>query len=177
MESKAASRRVRTNEGLPDSGNDIGPQPLRHRTPDRGSNSVNAQADKQNNHTEDEDEEDNSDLPQYSSKMDRYFKKSYDPRLDVAPTVIPSDGLIPADAFDNWNYMLEIVKKRREEKEERKRLEKLHGKDSKGSKSKKGKKKDVQTEGLTAEMTELMGMQYTKRGGVREWDEGKKEAT
>lgn len=109
-----------------------------------------------------------NDDAQYSSKMDKYFSSSYDPRLDVAPTLTAPDSLIPPDAFDNWNYMLEVVRKRREEKEERKRLEKLHGKDS------KKKKKESQAESLrSAEMNELLSMQYTKRGGVREWDEGK----
>ena len=104
-----------------------------------------------------------------SSKMDKYFEKNYDPRLDVAPALATKDGLIPPEAFDNWDMMLEIVRVRREEKEERKRLEKLH---RSGSSS---KSKETAVVLLPKGETEdLLSIQYTKRGGVREWDEGKK---
>jgi hypothetical protein len=108
--------------------------------------------------------------------MDKYFAKDYDPRLDVAPALSAlsaKDGLIPPGAFDNWDMMLEIVRVRREEKEERKRLEKLHR--SGVSSSKKTATASVVVPRSDAE--DLLSMQYTKRGGVREWDEGKKETT
>ncbi|PVF98553.1 hypothetical protein CPB86DRAFT_806735 [Serendipita vermifera] len=85
------------------------------------------------------------DAPAYSSKMDKYFAKDYDPH-----------GFIPPGAFDNWDYMLQV--------EEKKRLEKLYGSDS-----------STNEDMISGEMTELLSMQYTKRGATREWDEGKKE--
>ncbi|KAG8836344.1 hypothetical protein FRC17_005630 [Serendipita sp. 399] len=107
-------------------------------------------------------------LREYSSKMDKYFKSDYDPRLDVAPAA--SDGFIPPGAFDNWDWMLQVVRARREEKEERKRLEKLYKSDP----LKKDSDKPASAS-RAADIEELMNMQYTKRGGTREWDEGKKE--
>jgi hypothetical protein len=110
--------------------------------------------------------------PAFSSKMDKYFAKDYDPRLDVSSTLSAQDGFIPPGAFDNWDYMLQVVRQRREEKEEKKRLEKLYGSESS---LKKKKSKSTNGNEVSGEMAELMSMQYTKRGGTREWDEGKKE--
>lgn len=105
----------------------------------------------------------------YSSKMDKYFASDYDPRLDVESSLLDSSGLIPPGAFDNWDWMLQIVKARREEKEERKRLEKLH---------RSGKHEEpIGSSVANKEMVDALSMKYTKRGGVREWDEGKKEPT
>jgi len=101
--------------------------------------------------------------------MDKYFAEDYDPRLDIAPALSARDGFIPPGAFDDWNMMLQVVRVRREEKEEKKRLEKLH---HSGTSS----KKDLPGVALPrSDADDLLGMQYTKRGGVREWDEGKKE--
>lgn len=104
-----------------------------------------------------------------ASKMDKYFAEDYDPRLDVSPALTGKDGLIPPGAFDNWDMMLEIVRARREEKEEKKRLEKLH---RSGSSSKTKDSATVLPKKDEAE--DILNIQYTKRGGVREWDEGKK---
>lgn len=106
----------------------------------------------------------------YLSKMDKYFAKDYDPRLDTTSSMTSVDGFIPPGAFDSWDYMLQVVKQRQEEKEERKRLEKLH----RGSSGKIKKDSAMISTQNTGEMADLLSMQYTKRGGVREWDEGKK---
>lgn len=119
--------------------------------------------------------------------MDKYFQESYDPRLDVAPLSaprIPSTGLISDADFEGWDAMLEIIRRRREEKEEKKRLAKLGlGKEKDKSKSKKSKKtmpSDMDRwgiAGLDADKpktgTDLMEIEYKKRGSVREWDLGK----
>jgi hypothetical protein len=62
---------------------------------------------------------------------------------------------------------------RREEKEERKRLKKLHRSGTSSSK----KKDAASATALRSDAEHLLSIQYTKRGGVREWDEGKKETT
>ena len=101
---------------------------------------------------------------QFPSKMDKYFAEDYDPRMDVTTSLTATDGFIPPGAFDNWDFMLQVVRQRNEEKEEKKRLEKVH----RGSSSGKSKKEK------SDEVADLLSMQYTKKGGVREWDEGKK---
>lgn len=63
-----------------------------------------------------------------SSKMDKYFEQSYDPRLDVGPLsipTVPSTGLIDGSEFERWEAMLEIIRQRREDKAERKRMDRL----------------------------------------------------
>lgn len=52
------------------------------------------------------------------SKMDKYFKADYDPRLDVSMESLtdPNTGLIGEGNFDEWSNMLEILKIRRQEK-------------------------------------------------------------
>ena len=112
--------------------------------------------------------------PNLPSKMDKYFKDSYDPRLDTAPlnTVpnIPATGLINDVEFEGWDAMLELIKLRRQDKEERKRLERLGLLDKK---DKKGKGKDKAKNIL--ESANLLDIEYKKRGSVREWDLGKKD--
>lgn len=104
------------------------------------------------------------------SKMDKYFEESYDPRLDVAPLSapsIPSTGLISDAEFAGWDAMLEVIRRRREDKEDKKRLERVGtGKD----KSKDSKKSRLEG---TSEATDIMSIEYKKRGAVREWDLGK----
>lgn len=112
--------------------------------------------------------------PPLPSKMDKYFKDSYDPRLDVAPLAVPSvpaTGLISDDEFAGWDAMLEIIRQRREDKAEKKVLERWGiGKDK--SKDKKVKKGDDDAATRWSQDS-LMEIQYKKRGSVREWDLGK----
>ncbi|KAI0066669.1 hypothetical protein BV25DRAFT_1988402 [Artomyces pyxidatus] len=122
--------------------------------------------------------------PDLPSKMDKYFEESYDPRLDVAPLAapkVPATGLIDNAEFEGWDAMLELIRMRREDKEEKKRMERLGLLDK--DKDKKGKKKKVES-GLTGEMngwseggSNLMAIEYKKRGSVREWDMGKEVPT
>jgi hypothetical protein len=118
--------------------------------------------------------------PTLSSKMDKYFEESYDPRFDVAPLAktpnVPATGLVGGDGeFDGWDAMLELIRMRREDKEERRRLERLGLVDKVSSSSKKKKK------GKSTAMAEVVGkgasgimeIEYTKKGAVREWDMGK----
>jgi hypothetical protein len=93
-----------------------------------------------------------------SSKMDRYFDATYDPRLDVAKLTapaIPATGLLDDADFAGWDAMLDLIRVRRQEKEERKWLEK-HG-----------------VKPTPVEELGVMDIQYKKRGSVREWDMGK----
>lgn len=111
-----------------------------------------------------------------SSKMDKYFEASYDPRLDTGPMTIPnvpSTGLIDGADFESWDAMLDIIRQRREDRAERKRLEKLGL-----LPDKKSKDKDVKigknSEAWTMEPgAGIMDIKYSKRGAVREWDMGK----
>ncbi|KZS93036.1 hypothetical protein SISNIDRAFT_508679 [Sistotremastrum niveocremeum HHB9708] len=125
--------------------------------------------------------------PMPSSKMDKYFSEQYDPRLDTAPLSlkpdVPDKGLIPAEGFEGWDAMLDLIKKRREDKAERKRLEKLYGISDNDSKKKKKKKdkglvlawEDVEKrrQKLDEQEVGIMDLRYKSRGSVREWDMGK----
>ena len=97
---------------------------------------------------------------------------------------MPSTGLINDADFEGWDAMLEIIRRRREDKERKKQLEKLvQGKDKDKSKSKKSKKtmpSDVDRWGIAGldvdkakTGTDLMEIEYKKKGTVREWDLGK----
>ncbi|CAG8757648.1 16271_t:CDS:1, partial [Acaulospora colombiana] len=174
--SKLSERRPRDREN--DAGVDTPPQEAStSRRPQHRQNEKKLPSKDDRSRLLDEDVDDKiSDIledgaPAYSSKMDKYFSKDYDPRLDVSSALSATDGFIPPGAFDNWDYMLQVVRQRREEKEEKKRLEKLYGSDSS---SKKKKAKSTNENMVSGEMAELLSMQYTKRGAVREWDEGKK---
>lgn len=129
--------------------------------------------------------------PQISSKMDKYFEESYDPRFDVGPLsipAVPSTGLIDNAEYEGWDVMLELIKQRRADKTERKRLEKLGLLEpAKSSKKDKGKERDKDKDKKrTEEMGKasgdrwaleggsgLMDIKYEKKGTVREWDMGK----
>ncbi|CCL98540.1 uncharacterized protein FIBRA_00539 [Fibroporia radiculosa] len=112
--------------------------------------------------------------PSVPSKMDKYFESSYDPRLDVAPLPlpqVPSTGLIDDAEYAGWDAMLEIIRQRREDKAEKKVLERW-GLDK--DKSKKRKKGDDITPALWSEGgSDIMNIEYKKKGSVREWDLGK----
>ncbi|EGU11202.1 hypothetical protein RTG_03009 [Rhodotorula toruloides ATCC 204091] len=128
------------------------------------------------------------------SKMDRYFSENYDPRLDYSLDDVTdrSTGLIAEGAFDTWDRMLDVVKARKEDKKEKELREKLerkaerdrirkereerrkrkrrHGSDSDGSSEDEvGPRYDPKSE--------LMDMQYAKKGKTREWDLGKETPT
>lgn len=104
--------------------------------------------------------------------MDKYFDDSYDPRLDVSSLAVPSvpkTGLIDDADYAGWDAMLEFLRQRREDKEEKKRLEKL-GFPSREIKLEHMQKKKL---GESSGGDSLMGIEYKKRGSVREWDLGK----
>ncbi|KAI5998078.1 hypothetical protein EDD15DRAFT_2408491 [Pisolithus albus] len=106
------------------------------------------------------------------SKMDKYFEDSYDPRLDVSSLAVPSvpkTGLIDDADYAGWDAMLEFLRQRREDKEEKKRLEKL-GFPSREINLEHLKKRKL---GDSSGGDSLMGIEYKKRGSVREWDLGK----
>ncbi|KAI6163684.1 hypothetical protein EDD17DRAFT_1885367 [Pisolithus thermaeus] len=106
------------------------------------------------------------------SKMDKYFDDSYDPRLDVSSLAVPSvpkTGLINDADYAGWDAMLEFLRQRREDKEEKKRLERL-GFPSREIKLEHLKKRNA---GESSGGDSLMGIEYKKRGSVREWDLGK----
>ena len=113
--------------------------------------------------------------------MDKYFEESYDPRLDVAPLTaptVPKEGLINDAEYDGWDQMLELIRLRQQDKEDKKALERL-GFSSKEIKERK--KKSTPTVSGTAEAAarwggegaNVMDIEYSKRGAVREWDLGK----
>jgi hypothetical protein len=98
--------------------------------------------------------------------MDRYFKKSYDPRLDVAALpkpVVPATGLIDESQYEGWDAMLELLRLRRLDKQEKQRTAWSKG-------SKKGGSDDKWT---TSSTPSLLEIEYKKKGTVREWDLGK----
>ena len=117
--------------------------------------------------------------PNLPSKMDKYFKDSYDPRLDTAPlsTVpnVPATGLINDVEFEGWDAMLELIKLRRQDKEERKRLERLGLLDKKDKKGKGKDKAKLDILSVVNGSANLLDIEYKKRGSVREWDLGKED--
>jgi hypothetical protein len=113
--------------------------------------------------------------------MDKYFEESYDPRLDVAPLTaptVPKEGLINDAEYDGWDHMLELIRIRQQDKEDKKALERL-GLSSKEIKERK--KSTTAAPGTSAEAAarwggegaNVMDIEYSKRGAVREWDLGK----
>lgn len=110
-----------------------------------------------------------------SSKMDKYFEQSYDPRLDTGPMImpeVPATGLIEGAEFESWDAMLDIIRQRREDKAERKRLERAGLIPSGSSKTKEKTFTDSGAWTMDAG-TSVMDIKYSKRGAVREWDMGK----
>ncbi|KAF9492112.1 hypothetical protein BDN71DRAFT_1591900 [Pleurotus eryngii] len=116
--------------------------------------------------------------PQLPSKMDKYFEASYDPRLDVAPLSapkVPATGLINNAEYEGWDAMLDLLRQRKEDKDERKRMERLGIPIPKATNP--NNKKSL---GGSSAMDErwstgdnILGIEYKKRGSVREWDVGK----
>ena len=115
---------------------------------------------------------------QVSSKMDRYFEESYDPRLDIEPLAVPqvpATGLVSDADFEGWDTMLELIRLRREDKVEKKRLERL------GILPTKDKTRKAVSTSSNAAVAErwnvegvgVMNIEYSKKGTVREWDLGK----
>jgi len=115
--------------------------------------------------------------------MDRYFSESYDPRLDTVPLnkkpSVPKDGLIPAEDFEGWDAMLELIELRRQDKAEKKRSGLLDINDAR-----KKKKSDRPLElaweavekkrqALSEKEPGVMDIRYQTKGSVREWDMGK----
>ncbi|KAJ7103200.1 hypothetical protein B0H15DRAFT_811392 [Mycena belliarum] len=112
---------------------------------------------------------------QLPSKMDKYFEESYDPRLDIAPLTapnVPATGLINSAEFEGWDAMLDLIRIRKEDREEKKFMERLGL-----TKDKSGAYKPVSStavkERWSGEGSNIMEIEYNKRGSVREWDMGK----
>jgi len=117
--------------------------------------------------------------------MDRYFSETYDPRLDTVPLnkkpAVPKDGLIPAEDFEGWDAMLELIELRRQDKAEKKRAGTL---DSDGVRKRKKGKSDrplklawetveKKRQALSEKEPGVMDIRYQSKGSVREWDMGK----
>jgi hypothetical protein len=109
--------------------------------------------------------------------MDKYFEESYDPRLDVAPLTVPkvpATGLINNAEFEGWDAMLELIRIRKEDREEKKMMERLGlTKEKTSSKSLKPISSAAVSERWGTEGSNIMEIEYSKRGSVREWDMGK----
>lgn len=131
--------------------------------------------------------------------MDKYFSESYDPRLDLPE--VPKTGMLHDGEHGGWDQMLSVVAERsaarearkdkeRREKDERRR-ERQRTRDEREAKRRwkaragiegseeeedrrrrREKKERTRIEGEEREKS-LMGMKYTKPGGVREWDQAK----
>lgn len=88
---------------------------------------------------------------------------------------LAGDGFLPEGSFEGWDLMLKVLRLRREEKEEQKRLEK-EARSGSLSKKKKLLKDGKKGDGKQS-LDDVFAIEYTKRGDVREWDEGKKRPT
>lgn len=109
--------------------------------------------------------------------MDKYFEKTYDPRLDVGPLTapkVPATGLISDAAYLGWDAMLQLLRQREDDRAEKKRLERM-------GLNKDEIKTSMSTSQLLAGASDrwdskgvsVMDIEYKKRGSVREWDLGK----
>lgn len=110
--------------------------------------------------------------------MDKYFTPTYDPLFDVSvPDLTDSSGLIGEGAFEGWDRMLGVLKERKEERKDRERREKemRHEERERVRRERKRRKEGASPEVVerTKGLMEVEG--YAKRGGVREWDQGKVE--
>ncbi|KAJ7109871.1 hypothetical protein C8R44DRAFT_883902 [Mycena epipterygia] len=113
---------------------------------------------------------------QLPSKMDKYFEESYDPRLDVAPLTypkVPATGLISNEEFEGWDAMLQLIRIRKEDREEKKMMERLGLTKDKVTKTYKPITSTAVNERWSGEGSNIMEIEYNKRGSVREWDMGK----
>ncbi|KAG8715940.1 hypothetical protein FRC11_012559 [Ceratobasidium sp. 423] len=122
-----------------------------------------------------------SDPATYSSKMDKYFSASYDPRLDVEQPSMNASGLLEGPQWEGWEGMLEVMRLRAQDKEEKKRREREDREKDKFDR-KRAKEKGVSklSSSIVPESTEevgLMDMKYKKRGAVKEWDLAKETPT
>ncbi|CAE6414387.1 unnamed protein product [Rhizoctonia solani] len=117
----------------------------------------------------------------YSSKMDKYFAPSYDPRLDVEQPTMNKSGLLEGPQWDGWEGMLELMRLRAQDKEEKKRREREDREKDKFDR-KRAKEKGVSNTTSTTVLEPtgeigLMDMKYKKRGAVKEWDLAKETPT
>ncbi|KAJ7657975.1 hypothetical protein B0H17DRAFT_1213369 [Mycena rosella] len=113
---------------------------------------------------------------QLPSKMDKYFEASYDPRLDVAPLTaphVPATGLINNAEFAGWDAMLQLIQIRKDDREEKKMMERLGLVKDKTTKAYKPISSAAVSERWGGEGSNIMEIEYNKRGSVREWDMGK----
>lgn len=100
-----------------------------------------------------------------SSKMDKYFSSTYDPRIDISSEVHTDERGLVED--EGWSRMLQVMEERREKKEER-RAERAKRKLQK-------KELSLQKKGPLASADWVMDTKYAERGSIREWDRGKKQ--
>ncbi|KAG8742533.1 hypothetical protein FRC10_001300 [Ceratobasidium sp. 414] len=121
--------------------------------------------------------------PSYSSKMDKYFAPTYDPRLDVTQPTVSKSGLLDGPQWDGWEGMLEVMRVRAVDKEEKKRRAKEDKEkskfDKKRAKKKAGTSIPTAPPASSTPISEvgLMDMQYKKRGVAKEWDLAKEMPT
>ncbi|CAE6472860.1 unnamed protein product [Rhizoctonia solani] len=125
-----------------------------------------------------------SDPETYSSKMDKYFSPSYDPRLDVDQPSVNKTGLLEGAQWEGWEGMLELMRLRAQDKEEKKRREREDRQKDKFDR-KRAKEKGLSSfsnlsSSAIPDSTDavgLMDMKYKKRGAVKEWDLAKETPT
>lgn len=108
--------------------------------------------------------------------MDKYFEPHYDPRLDFSlEDVTDSSGLIAPGVYEGRETMLSVVKERKEEKKERERREKEARKEERElvREARRARKEGRVPEDKVVGLMASEG--YAKKGGVREWDQGKED--
>ncbi|KAG8721050.1 hypothetical protein FRC08_016170 [Ceratobasidium sp. 394] len=121
--------------------------------------------------------------PSFSSKMDKYFSPTYDPRLDVTQPTVSKSGLLEGPQWEGWEGMLEVMRVRAMDKEEKKRRAKEDKEkskfDKKRAKEKAGTSIPIASSASFAPISEvgLMDMTYKKRGATKEWDLAKETPT
>lgn len=120
------------------------------------------------------------------SRMDKYFKQDYDPRLDVGP--VPKEGIV-ADV--GWDNMLAVLKERGQKVSPPRMLcvladiqRRRHSPGLSSSPEPERKSRhDAESSrsgrigpsmpGEDKESKSLLDMEYTPKGGMRAWDVGK----
>ncbi|KAG9087506.1 hypothetical protein FRC06_002511 [Ceratobasidium sp. 370] len=159
----------RTDEGTPRLSDSVSDTP---RKPDTPSRSPSPEYPLPNGNT-----------PSYSSKMDKYFSPTYDPRLDVTQPTVSKTGLLEGPQWDGWEEMLDVMRARAMDKEEKKRRAKEDREkskfDKKRAKEKAGTSIPIASSASFTPISEvgLMDMRYKKRGATKEWDLAKETPT
>ncbi|CAK9783277.1 hypothetical protein CC85DRAFT_282016 [Cutaneotrichosporon oleaginosum] len=105
--------------------------------------------------------------PSRISRMDRYFKRDYDPRLDVGE--VPKTGPVTAVGWDN---MLAVLKERGKKRRRNSPTLSTSPEPERKSRSNDLPPRTVASS-MPADMKEILEMEYTRRGQTRAWDVGK----